>query len=66
MSEPLLVVRGLHTSFEIAFARDASSRIVFMTEGAVAAEGPPADLLASAGDHPRRSAFLARFRASHF
>jgi polar amino acid transport system ATP-binding protein len=74
VGEVLEVVRDLTTrgmtmlmvTHEIAFARDASSRIVFMADGAVAAQGPPAELLAQAEDHPRLSAFLARFRASHF
>jgi polar amino acid transport system ATP-binding protein len=74
VGEVLEVVRGLAAegmtmlmvTHEIAFARDASSRIVFMDGGTVAAEGPPAELLAHADAHPRLSAFLARFRASHF
>ncbi|MCR8726112.1 amino acid ABC transporter ATP-binding protein [Frigidibacter sp. ROC022] len=74
VGEVLEVVRGLAAegmtmlmvTHEIAFARDASSRIVFMDAGTVAAEGPPAEFLATADDHPRLSAFLARFRASHF
>ena len=74
VGEVLEVVRGLTdqgmtmlmVTHEIAFARDASSRIVFMADGVVAAQGPPAELLARADEHPRLSAFLARFRASHF
>ena len=74
VGEVLEVVRGLAAegmtmlmvTHEIAFARDASSRIVFMDGGLIAAEGPPAEFLASADDNPRLSAFLARFRASHF
>ncbi|TFF23260.1 amino acid ABC transporter ATP-binding protein [Jiella endophytica] len=74
VGEVLEVVRGLAAegmtmlmvTHEIAFARDASSRLVFMADGAVAAEGPPADLIASAEANPRLNSFLARFRASNF
>jgi len=74
VGEVLEVVRGLAAegmtmlmvTHEIAFARDAADRIVFMFDGTVAAEGPPTELLAQVDDHPRLAAFLARFRASHF
>ena len=56
----------LMVTHEIAFARDASHRIVFMAEGTIAAAGPPADLLAQASHDERLGGFLARFRASHF
>ncbi|SHO66327.1 polar amino acid transport system ATP-binding protein [Pseudoxanthobacter soli DSM 19599] len=55
----------LMVTHEIAFARDASHRIVFMADGAVAAEGPPAELVANTAGNERLGAFLARFRASH-
>ena len=74
VGEVLEVVRSLAAegmtmlmvTHEIAFARDASRRIVFMADGRVNASGPPAELLAAAADNPRLDAFLARFRASHF
>lgn len=74
VGEVLEVVRSLAAegmtmlmvTHEIAFARDAANRIVFMDEGVIAAEGPPQDLLAHADRTPRLEAFLARFRASHF
>ncbi len=74
VGEVLEVVRGLAAdgmtmlmvTHEIAFARDASDRILFMADGMVAASGPAAELLAQADEHPRLDAFLARFRASHF
>lgn len=56
----------LMVTHEIAFARDASHRIVFMAEGKVAASGPPAEVLAAATENERLGAFLARFRASYF
>jgi polar amino acid transport system ATP-binding protein len=73
VGEVLAVVRDLAAegmtmlmvTHEIAFARDASTRIVFMTEGTVNAAGAPADLLAQASANPRLDAFLARFRASN-
>lgn len=55
----------LMVTHEIAFARDAAHRIVFMADGRINAAGPPADLLAAAADNPRLDAFLARFRASN-
>jgi len=74
VGEVLEVVRSLAAegmtmlmvTHEIAFARDASHRIVFMADGRVNASGPPAELLAAAADNPRLDAFLARFRASNF
>lgn len=73
VSEVLDVVRQLAqdgmtmlmVTHEIAFARDASDRIVFMDEGRVAADGPPAHLMAQAGQNDRLNAFLSRFRTSH-
>ena len=54
----------LMVTHEIAFARDASNRIVFMDDGKVSAEGPPNELMAQAGANERLDAFLARFRTS--
>ena len=45
---------------EMAFARDVSSRVLFMDEGLIAAEGPPEDIF-SQPDNPRLQEFLARF-----
>ncbi len=48
---------------EMLFAREAADRIVFMDEGVVVEQGPPADVL----DNPktaRLQTFLKRFRAS--
>ncbi len=53
----------LMVTHEIAFARDASHRIVFMAEGSVSAEGKPADLMASAEHNERLRSFLSRFKA---
>jgi polar amino acid transport system ATP-binding protein len=74
VGEVLEVVRGLAAegmtmlmvTHEIAFARDASTRILFMDAGSIAAAGPPAELLGTAEQNPRLAAFLARFRASYF
>ena len=55
----------LMVTHEIAFARDASHRVVFMADGVVAAEGPPRALFAPGAGNERLQAFLARFRASH-
>ncbi|MER8471992.1 amino acid ABC transporter ATP-binding protein [Mesorhizobium sp. M1328] len=74
VGEVLEVVRSLAedgmtmlmVTHEMAFARDASSRIVFMGDGGVSAVGPPAEILAAGFDNERLRSFLARFRASHF
>ena len=74
VGEVLEVVRSLAedgmtmlmVTHEMAFARDASSRIVFMADGGVSAAGPPAEILAERTDNERLRSFLARFRASHF
>src|SRR6202035_125138 len=52
VGEVLAVVRSLAgegmtmlvVTHEIGFARDASTRIVFMADGVIAAEGPPAKI----------------------
>ncbi|TGW04945.1 amino acid ABC transporter ATP-binding protein, partial [Mesorhizobium sp. M2D.F.Ca.ET.145.01.1.1] len=56
----------LMVTHEMAFARDASSRIVFMADGGVSAIGPPKEILAAETTNERLRTFLARFRASHF
>lgn len=74
VGEVLEVVRSLAedgmtmlmVTHEMAFARDASSRIVFMADGGVSAVGLPAEILAAGFDNERLRSFLARFRASHF
>ncbi|TGQ29580.1 amino acid ABC transporter ATP-binding protein [Mesorhizobium sp. M00.F.Ca.ET.216.01.1.1] len=74
VGEVLEVVRSLAedgmtmlmVTHEMAFARDASSRIVFMADGGISAVGPPAEILAAGFENERLRSFLARFRASHF
>jgi polar amino acid transport system ATP-binding protein len=74
VGEVLAVVRSLAedgmtmvmVTHEMAFARDASSRIVFMADGGVSAVGPPKDILAQETTNERLRSFLARFRASQF
>ncbi|GLQ82553.1 arginine ABC transporter ATP-binding protein [Mesorhizobium huakuii] len=74
VGEVLAVVRSLAedgmtmlmVTHEMAFARDASSRIVFMADGGVSAVGPPKEILAEETTNERLRTFLARFRASHF
>lgn len=74
VGEVLAVVRSLAedgmtmlmVTHEMAFARDASSRIVFMADGCVSAVGPPKEILAAETSNERLRTFLARFRASHF
>ena len=74
VGEVLAVVRSLAedgmtmlmVTHEMAFARDASSRIVFMADGGVSAVGPPKEILAAETSNERLRSFLARFRASQF
>jgi polar amino acid transport system ATP-binding protein len=54
----------LIVTHEIAFARDAADRIVFMADGVIAAEGPAEDLFATAAQNDRLRSFLARFGAA--
>ncbi|TYB84311.1 amino acid ABC transporter ATP-binding protein [Oceaniovalibus sp. ACAM 378] len=49
----------LVVTHEMSFAKDASTRVVFMNEGVIAEEGPPATLLTNP-KHPRLQDFLAR------
>jgi polar amino acid transport system ATP-binding protein len=74
IGEVLEVVRSLATegmtmlmvTHEIAFARDASNRIVFMADGSISAAGHPREILAAEANNERLRTFLARFRASSF
>jgi ABC-type polar amino acid transport system ATPase subunit len=49
----------LVVTHEMTFAKDASTRVVFMNEGVIAEEGPP-DTLLTNPQHPRLQDFLAR------
>ena len=68
VSEVLDVVRGLAkdgmtmlvVTHEMAFARDVSARVVFMDQGVIAEQGPPAEVLRTPKTE-RLKAFLARF-----
>jgi polar amino acid transport system ATP-binding protein len=68
VGEVLTVVRELAddgmtmilVTHEMSFARDVSSRVVFMDAGRVAVEGPPREVFA-AQTHERLRSFLARF-----
>lgn len=70
VGEVLDVVRDLRrdgiaivmATHEMAFCREASDRVVFMADGVVVEEGPPADVLDASRD-PRTVAFLARHRS---
>lgn len=72
VNEVLDVVRQLATdgmtmlivTHEIAFARDASHRIVFVTEGSVSAHGRPPELMAQVSSNERLRNFLSRFSAT--
>lgn len=46
---------------EMAFARDVSTRIVFMDQGVIAEEGNPTDVINNP-EHPRLVEFLTRYR----
>jgi polar amino acid transport system ATP-binding protein len=69
VGEVLDVVRSLAedgmtmliVTHEIAFARDASDRIVFMADGVIAAEGPADRLFTASAQNDRLRSFLARF-----
>ena len=70
VGEVLDVVRSLATdgmtmlvvTHEMAFARDVSSRVVFMDQGLIAEQGSPGDVLRSPRQE-RLKSFLARFGA---
>lgn len=49
---------------EIGFARDVSTRIVFMENGNIIEQGPPAKLL-NDPDHPRTKQFLGKISQLH-
>jgi polar amino acid transport system ATP-binding protein len=67
VGEVLDVMRGLAAdgmtmivvTHEIGFARQVADRVVFMDDGVVLEQGPPADVL-SQPRHPRTQAFLAK------
>lgn len=54
----------LIVTHEIAFARDASHRIVFMADGGVSAMGEPEALMAQTATNERLRTFLSRFSAT--
>jgi polar amino acid transport system ATP-binding protein len=54
----------LMVTHEIAFARDASHRIVFMADGLVSAQGTPDALMAEVASNERLRTFLSRFSAT--
>jgi polar amino acid transport system ATP-binding protein len=54
----------LIVTHEIAFARDASHRIVFMADGVISAQGKPAELMAEVERNERLRTFLSRFSAT--
>jgi polar amino acid transport system ATP-binding protein len=70
VGEVLDVVRSLAVdgmtmlvvTHEMGFARDVSSRVVFMDQGAIAEEGPPGEVLRAPKQERLRN-FLARFGA---
>ena len=49
----------LVVTHEMGFAREVASRVVFMDDGLIVEQGPPAEVL-SAPQHPRTQAFLKR------
>jgi polar amino acid transport system ATP-binding protein len=55
--EGLTVVMATH---EMSFARDVADRVVFLHDGTVLEEGPPATML-TRPEHERTAAFLRRF-----
>ena len=52
----------LMATHEMAFAQGVADRVVFLDEGVILEEGPPAQLF-GAPEHPRTRAFLTRFTA---
>jgi len=54
----------LVVTHEIAFARDASHRIVFMADGLISAQGTPDVLMAEVANNERLRNFLSRFSAT--
>ena len=51
----------LVVTHEMAFARDVSSRVVYMNDGVICEEGTPAELFGAPKKQETRD-FLARFR----
>ena len=68
VGEVLAVMKGLAQSgltmivvtHEMAFARDVSSRVVFMDKGVIAEEGTPEQIFQNP-QNPRTREFLARY-----
>lgn len=54
----------LIVTHEVGFARDASDRIVFMTDGTISAQGAPDALMAQVSGNERLRNFLSRFSAT--
>jgi polar amino acid transport system ATP-binding protein len=52
----------LVVTHEIGFAREVSTEIVFLADGQVDTQAPAAEFMHRAGDSPRLTAFLKRFR----
>ena len=50
----------LVVTHEMSFARDVSSRVVFLHQGRVEAEGPPADLFGGRSNSERFARFIAK------
>ena len=44
---------------EMGFAREVADRVIFMADGVIVEQGPPADLFGSP-QHPRTQDFLAK------
>ena len=67
--ETLKVIRGLAeermtmviVTHEMLFARDISTRVVFMDQGVIVEEGPPEQLFNNP-KHNRTAEFLSRYR----
>lgn len=55
----------LTVTHEIGFARDASQRIVFMADGTIGANAPPAEIFSPHQPNERLRNFLGRFSAAH-
>ena len=49
---------------EMAFARDVSSRVVFMADGVICEEGSPEELFSNP-KHEKTKEFLERFRKQY-
>lgn len=72
VGEVLKVMRELRSSgmtmlvvtHEMAFARSAADRVIFMDAGAIVEQGPPTDVF-GAPKHERTRAFLARYMGAH-